>query len=121
MVGDLARAWKRSKKMNGWENQEDIAADVREAFLRFVQVPEGMAEELSGYFLPGTVDEDSVYKSEEVLEILGLEWTPQGSALDDDDWDFLRDLVNAWALELDMDIVTGVMRTIVDRGGFSGG
>ena len=118
MEGDLARAWKRSRKKNGWDNDEDIAADMRATLVRFAPVPDGMAEELAGFFLAGPVDEESVYRSEEVLEILAGEWSPRGSALVDEDWEFLRDLVNSWALEMDMGVVTDVMRVIVDRGGF---
>ena len=121
MEGDLARAWKRSKKRIGWENDEAVAAEMRGTMAKFAPVPGDMAEELADFFLPGPVDEEAVYRSEEILEVLAGEWTPVDSALTDEDWEFLGDLVDAWAHELDMDIVTDVMRIIVDRGGFHGG
>lgn len=120
MEGDLVRAWKRSRKKHGWDNVEDVAVDMREMLSRFAPVPNAMAEELAIYFLPGPVDEEAVYRSEEILEILGGNWGPEGSALVDEDWEFLRELINEWAPEMDMGIVTDVMRVILERGDFRG-
>ena len=96
-----------------------ITADLRETMVRLAPIPQDMAEEMADFFLTEPVDEEILYKSEEVLEVLTGDWRPADSALTDDDWDFLRELVNAWAPELDMDVVTDVMKLIVDRGDFS--
>lgn len=119
MEGDLSRAWKRLKKKRGWEDMAGITADLRETMVRLAPIPQDMAEEMADFFLTEPVDEEILYKSEEVLEVLTGDWRPADSALTDDDWDFLRELVNAWAPELDMDVVTDVMKLIVDRGDFS--
>lgn len=119
MDGDLYRAWKRLKKKRGWDDSDGIAAELREMMVRFSPVPAGMAEEMADFYLPVPVDEDAVFKSEEVLELLSGTWVPQNSVLEDDDWDFLKEQVNAWAMELDMDVVTDVMKAVVEQGGFS--
>ena len=119
MDGDLSRAWKRLKKKNGWDDTEGIAAELREMMIRFAPVPPGMAEELADFFIPEPVDENVIYKAEEILELLSGTWVPENSVLEEDDWKFLKDQVNAWALEMDMDIVTDVMKVVVNRGGFS--
>lgn len=118
MEGDLARVWKRLKKKYGWDDTERVDSELRENMVRFAPVPQDMGEELAGFYLASPVDEEKIWKSEEILELLAGTWEPSGSALEEDDWDFLKDLVNAWALELDMDVVTDVMRVVVDRGGF---
>ncbi len=118
MEGDLVRAWKRSKKKHGWDNDEDIGADMRETLARCAPVPRSMAEELAAYFFPGPIDEESVYRSEELLEILTGVWAAEASALTDEDWEFLKELVNEWAVEMDMGIVTDIMKVIVERGDF---
>ena len=120
MEGDLTRAWKRLKKRRGWEDTAGITADIRQTMVRLAPVPKDMAEEMADFFVTEPVDEEAIYKSEEILEVLTGDWISVDSALTDDDWDFLRDLVNAWASELDMSVVTDVMRVIVDRGDFSG-
>ena len=119
MDGDLSRAWKRLKKINGWDDTEGITAELREMMIRFAPVPPGMAEELADFFIPEPVDENVIYKTEEILELLSGTWVPENSALEEDDWKFLTEQVNAWALEMDMDIVTDVMKVVVNRGGFS--
>jgi hypothetical protein len=118
MDGDLARAWKRIKKRRGWDDSAGIAADLRDVMIRCSPIPHDMAEEIAAFFLDEPIDEESVYKSQEILEILEGTWISRDSALTDDDWDFLKEQVNAWALDMDMGIVTGVMKLVVDRGGF---
>ncbi|PIE05180.1 MAG: hypothetical protein CSA76_00385 [Spirochaetales bacterium] len=118
MDGDLLRAWKRLKKKHGWNNTEAIDSDLRQAMVRILGLPEDFGEELADYFLPSPAGEEELYRSEEVMELFGGTWKPQESALNIDDWEFLRDLVNAWARELDMDTVTELMRHILDNGGF---
>ncbi|MCK5249544.1 MAG: hypothetical protein KAJ98_06235, partial [Spirochaetaceae bacterium] len=113
------RAWKRLKKINGWDDTEGITAELREMMIRFAPVPPGMAEELADFFIPEPVDENVIYKTEEILELLSGTWVPENSALEEEDWKFLTEQVNAWALEMDMDIVTDVMKVVVNRGGFS--
>ncbi len=118
MSGDLLRTWKRLKKKYGWEETEAIDSDLREVMMRLLPVPEGMAEELADYFLIYPTGEEALYRSEEVLELFAGVWQPADSALNGEDWLFLRDLVNEWALELDMDIVTEIMRHVIEHGGF---
>ncbi len=119
MDGDLSRAWKRLKKKNGWDDTKGIATELRELMIRFAPVPPGMAEELADFYLPVPVDEDAVYKSEEILELLAGTWAHEESMLEEDDWEYLKEQVNAWAPDMDMGIVTDVMKVVVERGGFS--
>ena len=118
MEGELTRVWRRIKKRRGWEDSAGIAADLQESMAKFSPVPPDMADELADYFIGDPVDEQTVYKCEEVLELLSGSWKDQESALNHEDWIFIRDLVNLWAIELDMDIVTAVMQAVVDKGGF---
>lgn len=113
MNGDLSRAWKRLKKKNGWDDAEGIALELRETMIRLSPVPTAMAEEMAAFYLFNPVDADAVYKSEEILELLCGTWVPENSVLETDDWDFLKEQINAWALEMDMDVVTDVMKAVV--------
>ncbi len=119
MNGDLARAWKRLKKKYGWDDTENVDAELREDLIRFVPVPRAMGEELAEFYLASPIDEDRVWKAEEILELLVGTWSAQSSTLTEDDWEYLKEQINIWAMDIDMDIVTGVMRAVVERGGFS--
>lgn len=117
--GDLYRSWKRLRKKYGWDDRAGTAAGLRAAMVRYAPVPRCMAEEMADFFLPPALDEQAVYKSDEVLELLAGRGSSQNSILSDDDWVFLEEQVNEWAHELDMRIVTHVMRAVVERGRFS--
>ncbi|MCG8453763.1 MAG: hypothetical protein MI717_11330 [Spirochaetales bacterium] len=119
MNGNLHRDWKRIRKARGYEDEQGIAEELREVFVQMAPLPQDMGEELALRFLSEPVDDEVLYRTEEVLEVLDGQWTAQDSALRDDDWAYLRDLVDSWATELDMDVVTSVMRVVVERGGFS--
>ncbi len=116
MNGDHSRAYKRLKKKNGWDNSEATAAELRETMIRLAPVPLGMAEELADFYLGNPLGADAVLKSDEILELLGGTWAPEDSLMEIDDWEFLKEQVNAWALEMDMDIVTDVMKFVVSYG-----
>jgi len=119
MNGDLSRAYKRLKKKNGWDDVEVTAKELRETMIRLSPVPAGMAEEMADFYLNDPVDSDAVYRAEEILELLSGSWIPEGSILKIDDWDFLKEQVNAWAMEMDMDVVTDVMKAVVSNGGYA--
>ena len=115
MEGDLIRAWKRSKKKRGWNDHDGIAGDLRERMIQLSPSPRSMGEELAAYFLPNPIVEDAVYRSEEVLDIFDGQWSSEDSALSDEDWAYIEELVNAWALEMDMNVVNQVMRVVVEN------
>jgi hypothetical protein len=119
MEGELTRAWKRLKKKNGWDNEAKTESDIRELMIRFSPVPRGMAEEMADFYLPSPLSQDALCKSDEILELLTGSWAAQGSCLEEDDWEFLKEQVNEWAPEMDMDVVTSVMKAVVERGDFS--
>lgn len=119
MEGDLVRAYKRLKKKYGWDDTEQVDVELREDMIRFAPVPQEMGEEMADFYLSSPLDDEKVWKGEEILELLAGSWASENSVLADDDWNFLKELVNVWALDMDMDVVTDVMRVVVDRGGFS--
>jgi len=119
MNGDLSRAYKRLKKKNGWDDTDRTAKELKETMIRLSPVPAGMAEEMADFYLNDPIDSDAVYRAEEILELLTGSWIPEDSKLGIDDWDFLKEQVNAWAVEMDMDVVTDVMRAVVSNGGFA--
>lgn len=116
MSGDLFRAWKRSKKNRGWKSYESIAADVREVMVHLIPAPRDMAKEIANYFITLPFGEDVLYRAEEIINLFTGQWSMENSLLSDGDWDFIKEMINAWALETDMDIVTDVMRSAVESG-----
>jgi hypothetical protein len=119
MNGDLSRAYRRLKKKNGWDKAEETGKELQETMMRLAPVPGAMAEELADFFLEDSALEETVYRADEILELLNGTWIPEDSVLKADDWNFLEELINAWAVEMDMDVVTDVMKAVVSYGGYA--
>lgn len=118
MEANLNRTYKRSRKKRGWQDGDGIIEDLKSAFTRQAPVPKGMAEELAAWYLPSPQipDANTISRCEEILLLLNDEWTPENSLLGPDDWEFLSDLVNDWAEEMDMKVATHIMRVVVEMG-----
>lgn len=119
MDGELSRAWRKIRKRRGHDDPSGAVTDLRGIMSSLVPGPPAMGDEIAEFFLGDQADDESVYKADEVLDLLAGIALPDESLLDMSDWEFIRDTVNGWAEELDMRIVTDVMRRVVERGGFS--
>ena len=120
MEGELTRVWKRARKKYGRDAQEEIAGSIRHVIVKHFPIPNEMAEEIAEYYLEQEIDYCLVEKLDEIQELMNDRWLPEESALGGDDWDFLKDLINDWALEIDMELVNRIMKIVVEKGGFSG-
>lgn len=84
-------------------------------------LPEPMKEDLVSYFLhPTSLDTgDEVRARAEyfsaVVDLFACDYDTEADPLRSEDWAFLRELVNDFAVELDMTIVNYVMRLVVDH------
>jgi hypothetical protein len=119
MNGELERAYRRIKKKAGWDNPERIIAELRETMVKMSPVPAQMAIEAAQYFIDDIQDDSFIYRAQEVMELFnGDPQLQKKSMLSASDWNFIRELVDEWAAEMDMDIVTGIMTAAVDNGVF---
>lgn len=67
-------------------------------------------------------DDDAIFLDEatylaDVADLLTLQYDEKNDPLHPDDWELIGDIVNDYALDLDMDIVNYVMRLVVDHHG----
>lgn len=119
MEGDISRYYKRSAKRHGWNAENEIAGDLKAFFIKQLPIPLNMSEELADYCFQSPLEEKLVYKLEEFIELMHERWSDSGTVLDRNDWFFLTDLINEWAMEIDMALVTYIMKIAVQKGVFS--
>ena len=115
------RAYRRIKKNRGWDNLPEISKELKTAMVRLLLLPPIMAEDIAVFFISDAPDNDSVYRAQEVLELFDGSWERGAdSLLTETDWEYIKDSIDEWAAEMDMEIVTFIMRIIVESGGFKG-
>ncbi|TVQ41113.1 MAG: hypothetical protein EA384_01180 [Spirochaetaceae bacterium] len=51
-----------------------------------------------------------------LLDLFLLDYDVQGDPLPREDWEFIRDSIDAFAVDMDMDVVNYVMALIVEKG-----
>ena len=121
MDGELSRAYRRIKKSRGWNNPLEISKDLKTEMVRLLPLSPLMAEDIAVFFISAAPDDNSVYRAQEVLELFDGSWERGAdSLLTENDWEYIRDSIDEWAAEMDMEIVTFIMRIIVESGGFKG-
>ena len=98
---------------------------VHEAFLGLLpQLPASMAEELFDAFSEQIVArssgsaffDDAAYLAD-VADVIAGEYDARNDPIVAEDWKLLGEIVNDYALDLDMDSVTYIMALVVDHGG----
>ncbi len=119
-TNEFGRSCKQLRKKYNFETTDDFLSDLRELFIKSIGEHEDFCLELMDYCLsPGDVEDKDIEKLSDMVDLFHLNYNDGYNQLDQDDWVFLKDLVNVWALEMDMDTVTYVMQLVVDAGVFS--
>ena len=112
-------------RKNHWndkfEDQIDRIADAFTDCLR--RLPDTMAEELFQHFSAGNDcgSRDSLYDScaqrlADAADLFLGDYDTDNDPLLPDDWEFVRDIVSERATDLDMDLVSYLMKLVVDHG-----
>lgn len=78
-----------------------------------------MGQELFDYCLgSGSFEDRHAEKLGDMVDLFAMGYDSGYNQLGDEDWDYLKELVNAYALDMDMDVVTYVMQHVVEAGVF---
>ncbi|MFW5689585.1 MAG: hypothetical protein ACOC1U_08435 [Spirochaetota bacterium] len=112
------------------EHRDDPIDDqvrlVHDAFLGMMQgLPSGMGEEIYELISERIIrrsDDGAVYLDEakylaDVVDLFALQYDEEHDPIEDEDWQLIGEIVNDYALDLDMQTVNYVMTLVVDHGG----
>ena len=123
----FSRHLNKIRKETGFQFNTSSLTQVRNSFLFNIgDIPEELKVEIYEYFLDqyGENGEDEqttidvlAEKLRAVVELFNFELNDD-DVLNDDDWDFIKETVSDYALDLDDDTLTYIMRFVVERGGF---
>ena len=115
MNNEFLRQYKRIGKACRWD-LTGKNGELKEALVRLTGgFPEDMAWEGVEYFLPGENTEEEVQKGADFLDLHNKELNGDASLFTGEDWLFLKELVNDYASEMDMEWVAYFMQFLLDR------
>jgi len=113
--------------LKGKEPVEEEKKKIANLFIQsLVTIPEGMGRDLFSYYLARTGKSEEnlrnlAYHLVEVVDLFNGEYDDKNNPLDEGEWLIIRDLMNAYAAEIEEDILTYVMALIVEKGFFHKG
>ncbi|MDC7221821.1 MAG: hypothetical protein PQJ59_17955 [Spirochaetales bacterium] len=115
MNNEFIRQYKRiSKTCQGDFTGKE--GELREVLTRLLGgFPSEMAREGADYFLPGNSVEEEVQKGADLLDLHNEELEGDKAYFTAEDWNFLKELINAYAEDLDMEWVAYAMQFLLDR------
>jgi hypothetical protein len=119
------RRMNRVRKDFRQAEKEEIRREIAHAFdLVLSHLPEDLRIDLFDYLMERYPERTGTYADlfdyaeylGDVIDLLNLEYDEQADPLFREDWDYIRDSVSDFALELDMDLVNYVMQLVVAKG-----
>lgn len=116
---DFERSCKQVRKKHDYKNGPELREELKDLFAGSLGQTDEMALDIFEYILPSDDLEDlHVQRLSDMVDLFQMNYEEGYNKLSLEDWRYLKDLVNGWALEMDMDIVTYVMQNVVDAGAF---
>ena len=116
---DFNRNCKQLRKKYKYECTNEFMNDLQELFVKALGQPEDFSLELMEYCCPGNLPEDRHFdKLADMVDLFQMDYDESFDRLEQEDWAYLKELVNSWAMDMDMDIVTYIMQLVVDAGEF---
>jgi len=117
MESPFYKGLKKIKKNHFAGMGNDIASDIKEMLYRNLDVEKGICDDLYFRYCEG---KENLFDSAEILadivDLFNCQYDEEEDPLSEEDWMYVRNIVNASADEMDMDVITYIMRLIVDRG-----
>jgi hypothetical protein len=117
MESPFYRGLKKIKKNFYSQNTVNVEGDIKELLYKNLNVSDSICDDL--YFRYCGDSEnifDSAFLLSDVVDLFNGEYDEVNDPLKEADWIYVRNVVNSCADEMDLDIVTYIMRLIVDRG-----
>ena len=116
---DFSRSCKQLRKKYKYECSDAFMDDLKDLFIRAIGQPDEFSLELMEYCCPDSSLEDKQFdKLSDMVDLFQMDYDESFDRLEKEDWSYLKELVNSWAMDMDMDLVTYVMQFVVNAGEF---
>jgi hypothetical protein len=109
-------------------SREGMLEDVRRSFFMYLgDLPEELKYDLYEYYLdrfennpdPSLAFTELATSFRAIIELFNLDYDDVEDALSEEEWEYLRDAISDYALDIDEETLNYVMKLIVAKGGFS--
>ena len=117
MESSFYRGLKKIKKSYYADKSTNVENEIKYLLYKNVDISDSICDDL--YFkYCGNSDNifDSAITLSDIVDLFNSEYDEANDPLEEDDWVYVRNIVNACADEMDLEIVTYIMRLIVDKG-----
>ncbi len=110
------------KALKGTDSVEEKRKRIEDLFVRsLITLPKGMGKDLFGYYLTRTGKSvenlrNLAYHLIDVVDLFNGEYDEKNDPVDEGEWIVIRDLTNAYAVDIEEDILTSVMALVVEKG-----
>ncbi|MDA3850778.1 MAG: hypothetical protein PF447_05855 [Spirochaetaceae bacterium] len=117
MSNEFVKQYKALRKKNPQEEFENLKEPLKESLERALPpFPEAMVQEFWQYFMEDAEKEEDLEKAADLVDFCNDSLEVQRSVLEEGDWLFIRDTVNLFAMDLELEFVTYVMQVILAKG-----
>ena len=111
------RFQKELQKAKKERPREDLYETLEARFLRHLpQLPSELGQELFSHCYRRWEAGAGDFIFGDILDLMQQQYDEDNDPLSEEDWETVRDIVSSYAVELDMQLVTYVMRKVVDHG-----
>ncbi|MBI9098890.1 MAG: hypothetical protein JEY91_10465 [Spirochaetaceae bacterium] len=95
----------------------DVESDIKELLYKNMDVDESVCDDLYFRYCGNSENIfDSAETLSDIVDLFNGEYDEVNDPLKEEDWIYIRNIVDASAEELNLEIITYIMRLIVDKG-----
>lgn len=117
MESPFYRGIKKIKKNYYSDQTIDVDRDIKELLYKNMDISDSVCDDL---YFKYCSDKDNIFDSaivlSDIVDLFNGDYDEKNDPLEEADWVYARNIVDASADEMDLDRVTYIMRLIVDRG-----
>ena len=95
----------------------DVESDIKELLYKNMDVDESVCDDLYFRYCGNSENIfDSAETLSDIVDLFNGEYDEVNDPLKEEDWIYIRNIVDASAEELNLEIITYIMRLVVDKG-----
>lgn len=117
MESSFYRGLKKIKKNYFRDKGQDIERDIKNLLYKNLDVDEGLCDDLYYRYCDGS---ENIFDSAEILadlvDVFNGQYDEVIDPLKEEDWVYIKNIVNASAEDMNMESMTYIMKLLVERG-----
>jgi hypothetical protein len=117
MESPFYRGIKKIKKNFYSGEAENVEKDIKELLYKNLDIDDSVCDDLYFNYCGDSENIfDTAFVLSDIVDLFNGDYDETNDPLEEKDWVYVRNIVDACAQDMDLDRVTYIMRLIVDRG-----